>query len=73
MPFDPSPKVQELADRLDAFMDRHIYPNEDRHVAEAEEYGPWKVLPLIEELKPLARGEGLWNLFLPESQLRRRA
>jgi acyl-CoA dehydrogenase len=68
MSFDPSPKVQELMARLNAFMDRHIYPNEERHVKEAEEYGPWKVLPLIEELKPLARAEGLWNLFLPESE-----
>ncbi len=68
MPFDPSPKVQELQDRLNAFMERHIYPNEDRHIAEAEEYGPWQVLPLIDELKPLARAEGLWNLFLPESE-----
>ena len=68
MSFDPSPKVQELMARVNAFMDRHIYPNEERHVKEAEEYGPWKVLPVIEELKPLAREEGLWNLFLPESE-----
>ncbi|MGR8948561.1 MAG: acyl-CoA dehydrogenase family protein [Gammaproteobacteria bacterium] len=68
MPFDPTPKVQDLMDRLNAFMDEHIYPNEKRHVAEAEEYGPWKVLPLIDELKPLAKAQGLWNLFLPESE-----
>ena len=68
MSFDPSPKVQELQARLTSFMDRHIYPNEKRHVKEAEDYGPWKVLPLIDELKPLARAEGLWNLFLPESE-----
>jgi len=68
MPFDPSPKVQELQARINAFMDEHIYPNEKRHVAEAEEYGPWKVLPLIDELKPIAREQGLWNLFLPESE-----
>ena len=68
MSFDPSPKVRELQDRLNAFMDEHIYPNEKRHVAEAEEFGPWKVLPLIEELKPIAREQGLWNLFLPESE-----
>jgi len=69
MAFDPSPKVLEISNRLNAFMAQHIYPNEERHVAEAEEYGPWKVLPLIDELKPLARQEGLWNLFLPESEL----
>ena len=68
MPFDPTPKVQDLQRRLHAFMDEHIYPNEARHVAEAESLGPWKVLPLIEELKPKARALGLWNLFLPASE-----
>lgn len=33
----------------------------------AEELGRWKVYPVVEELKPKARSEGLWNLFLPES------
>ena len=67
MPFDPSPKVQDLQHRLNEFMDRHIYPNEQRHVEEAEALGPWKVHPVIKELKPKAREAGLWNLFLPES------
>src|SRR3989442_1277179 len=70
MPFDPSPKVRDLQRRLAAFMEEHIYPNEKRHVEEAEALGPWKVLPVIEELKPKAQAQaqGLWNLFLPESQ-----
>jgi acyl-CoA dehydrogenase len=68
MPFDPSPKVQELQARLGAFMDEHIYPNEKRHVEEAESLGPWKVLPVIDELKPKAQALGLWNLFLPQSE-----
>jgi acyl-CoA dehydrogenase len=68
MPFDPSPKVQQLQQRLQAFMDEHIYPNEKRHAEEAEALGPWKVHPVIEELKPKARAAGLWNLFLPHSE-----
>jgi acyl-CoA dehydrogenase len=68
MAFDPSPKVQDLQRRLTAFMEEFIYPNEERHVKEAEALGPWKVLPLIDELKPKARAAGLWNLFLPESE-----
>ena len=68
MPFDPTPKVQDLQRRLHAFMAEHIYPNEARHVAEAESLGPWKVLPLIEELKPKARALGLWNLFQPAAE-----
>jgi acyl-CoA dehydrogenase len=67
MPFDPSPKVADLQKRLNAFMDEHIYPNEQRHVDEAEALGPWKVHPIMDELKPKARAAGLWNLFLPES------
>jgi acyl-CoA dehydrogenase len=68
MSFEPSPKVQQLQARLVAFMDEHIYPNEARHAEEAETLGPWKVHPVIEELKPKARAAGLWNLFLPASE-----
>ncbi len=67
MAFDPSPKVMDLQKRLHAFMDEHIYPNEKRHVEQAEALGPWKVHPIMDELKPKARAAGLWNLFLPES------
>src|ERR1035437_2945512 len=67
MSFEPSRKIQELQQRLNAFMEAYIYPNEKRHVKEAESLGPWKVFPLIEELKPKAREAGLWNLFLPDS------
>jgi acyl-CoA dehydrogenase len=68
MILDYSPKVQDLQNRLTAFMDEHIYPNEPRYFKEAEEVGPWKVPPLVEELKPKARALGLWNLFLPNSE-----
>jgi acyl-CoA dehydrogenase len=49
-------------------MEAHIYPNEQRFYREAEELGPWKVLPIVEELKPRARAEGLWNLFMPDTE-----
>ncbi|MEN9314407.1 MAG: hypothetical protein RIS35_800 [Pseudomonadota bacterium] len=68
MSYDPSPKVVELQKRLNAFMEEFIYPNEERHVREAEELGPWKVHPIVEELKPHAKAAGLWNLFLPQSE-----
>lgn len=67
MAFEPSPKIVPLLDRLQGFMEEHIYPNEARHIQEAESLGPWKVLPIIEELKPKARAAGIWNLFLPAS------
>ena len=68
MSFEPSPKMQALQAQLQAFMAQHIYPNEARHAEEAERLGPWAVHPVIDELKPLARAAGLWNLFLPASE-----
>lgn len=66
MYFDFSPKVQELQKKLSAFMDEYIYPNEKTYYEQIDEGGNrWKVLPIIEELKPKARAVGLWNLFLP--------
>ncbi|WP_349741185.1 acyl-CoA dehydrogenase family protein [Roseateles cavernae] len=71
MNFDYSPKVQEMRERLLAFFDQHIYPNEHRFHAEVEANrragNAWLPTTLIEELKPLARQAGLWNLFLPQS------
>jgi acyl-CoA dehydrogenase len=73
MDFDYSPKTKALQERLRAFMDTHIYPNEGRFEAELEENTRagrrWTPLQLLEELKPKARAAGLWNLFLPESEL----
>jgi len=46
-------------------MDEHIYPNEDRFHKEIE-LDRWKPTQIVEELKPKARAEALWNLFLPE-------
>jgi acyl-CoA dehydrogenase len=68
MSFEPSPKVQALQARLRAFMDEHVYPNEQRHMEEAEKLGPWKIHPVTEELKAKAKAQDLWNLFLPNSE-----
>ena len=71
MNFDYSPKVQQMRERLLAFFDEHIYPNEARFLAEVEanraKGDAWIPTELIEELKPKARAAGLWNLFLPRS------
>ena len=67
MNFDYSPKTQELIVRVKAFMDKHIYPNEARYYHELGECGVWETPRIVEELKIVARAEGLWNLFLPES------
>ncbi|MGO9423102.1 acyl-CoA dehydrogenase family protein [Roseiarcus sp.] len=65
MDISQSPRSAELAGRLREFMEEYIYPNERRFYQEAERLGPWAVHPIVEELKPLAREKGLWNLFLP--------
>lgn len=67
MNFDYSEKVKGLMQRLMAFMDEHIYPNEKRFYDEVEK-NRWVPGRVIEELKPKARAAGLWNLFLPDSK-----
>lgn len=64
--FDESPKVQDLKKRLTAFMEEHVYPNEDKlHDGMGSDHTEWYVPPLAEELKQRAKSAGLWNLFLP--------
>ena len=67
MHFEFSQKVKDLQQRLTAFMDEHIYPNEQRFYDEIER-DRWKPTRVIEELKPEARAVGLWNLFLPDAE-----
>src|SRR4030088_1375909 len=68
MPFVHSTRVRNYQAQLEAFMAKHIYPNERRYYQEAEQLGPWQIYPVVEELKPLARAAGLWNLFLPDTE-----
>ena len=72
MNFDYSDRCKELQGRLLAFMDEHIYPNEKLFKQEVDNNGAtkgnrWIPTELNERLKPLAREQGLWNLFLPKS------
>jgi len=71
MEFAHSEKVKALQAKLAGFMEEHIYPNERRYRDEIEANraggDPWVPSRLIEELKPQARAQGLWNLFLPRS------
>ena len=60
-------KTRDLHQRLTAFMDQHIYPNEQKF-HEQIAASRWTPTAIVEELKIKARAEGLWNLFLPESE-----
>jgi acyl-CoA dehydrogenase len=72
MDFAYTDKVKAMQAKLNAFMDKHVYPNEHRfHQEVLENRGkgnPWIPTKIIEELKPKARAAALWNLFLPHSK-----
>jgi len=66
MHFEFSDRLKDEQQRLQAFMDQHVYPNEERYYAEIER-DRWNHTPVVEELKRKARAVGLWNLFFPEN------
>jgi acyl-CoA dehydrogenase len=68
MNFEYSGKVRELEQRLRAFMDQHVYPNEQTFRRQIADGDRWQPTEIVERLKPTARGAGLWNLFLPASE-----
>src|SRR5438477_9093426 len=67
MHFELSEKTKDLQQRLTAFMEEHIYPNEQRFNDEIQRER-WSPTRTIEELKLKARAAGLWNLFLPHDE-----
>jgi len=68
---DHSARTRDLLQRLAAFFDRHIYPNEERYLREVDANrragDAWRPSAVVDELKTRARREGLWNLFLPHA------
>jgi len=71
MNFDYTPKVEALREKLLAFFDEHVYPNEATFHAEVARNrangDAWVPTEIVETLKEKARAAGLWNLFLPAS------
>jgi len=65
--FTLSPRAEALQQRLQAFMDQHVYPAEARFASELDTAGRWHEPPVMEELKALAKRAGLWNLCLPDA------
>jgi acyl-CoA dehydrogenase len=72
MDFAYSDKVKDLEARLSRFMEANVYPAEPDFAAEVEANrrrgNAWVPTRVMEALKKKARAEGLWNLFLPESE-----
>jgi acyl-CoA dehydrogenase len=68
MDFDYSERTKELQARILAFMDAEVYPAEASFAAQVAEGDRWQPTAVVEELKAKAKAEGLWNLFLPDSE-----
>ena len=69
MNFEFSVKVIELQNKLTNFMNENVYKNEEVFEDQLNKNGRWTIPPILQELKEKAKKEGLWNLFLPESDL----
>ncbi|HDY98105.1 MAG TPA: acyl-CoA dehydrogenase [Pseudomonas sabulinigri] len=65
--FELSPRVEEVKQQVEAFMDEYIYPNEALFYEQVKD-NKWGHPPILEELKAKARSQGLWNMFLPHSE-----
>ena len=68
--FVASERGEDLRRRVIEFMDAHVYPVErefHQRIDEAEDR--WQAPAMLEPLKDKAKEAGLWNLFLPESEL----
>jgi len=60
--------TEDYRQRLLAFMDEQVYPNESTYyeqVSQLDDYWAWSRTPILRELQAQARQQGLWNLFLP--------
>ena len=69
MNFENSQKVKDLQEKITDFMNAYVYEAEDIYKKQVEEGGRWCIPQIMEDLKSKARSEGLWNLFLPDSDL----
>jgi len=69
MLFELSDRARMIQEQLQRFMDDHVYPNERTYVEQVEASGdPHAEPPIMKELRAKAKGIGLWNLFLPDSE-----
>ena len=68
MDFEYSSRTEELKARIEAFMDKNVYPNEKLYYDQIDDAATrWSEPPILKKLKEKAQADGLWNLFLPES------
>jgi acyl-CoA dehydrogenase len=69
--FEHSERAQQYMTQVERFTRERIVPNEQTYLdqlAHTNDWRQWRIPPILEELKAQAKGLGLWNLFLPESE-----
>ena len=65
MDFDLTERQAHFRGRVREFIDQHVRPRQKDYYQEIASGDRWQPLKLIEDLKPVARQAGLWNLFMP--------
>lgn len=65
MDFDLTDRQAHFRDRVREFIDAHVRPRVGDYHEEIATGDRWQPLQVIEELKPVAKQQGLWNLFMP--------
>ncbi len=75
MHFELSERGQNYLARVKAFMREHIEPIEAEFWRDVQTLNPdgnwrnWQHPPILETLKAKAKAQGLWNLWMPDSEL----
>lgn len=73
MDFRHSERSLELQEKVTSFLDEHVYPAEhafeEQAAANRAAGQPFRTPEVLQDLKKVARGQGLWNLFLPDAEL----
>ena len=65
MDFTLTDRETYFRDRVRDFIARNIAPRRDEYHAQDYAGDRWKVIPVIEDVKKIAKAEGLWNFFMP--------
>ena len=65
MDFDLTERQAFFRDRVKKFIDEHVRPRVADYKKQIDAGDRWQPIDLIEDLKPVAREAGLWNLFMP--------
>ncbi len=69
MDFGYDTRTQDVIAQLDEFMTDHVYPAEREAGGTPDGTATWERPSVLAGLQAEARRRGLWNLFLPDSEL----